>query len=184
MRRWWKTLAGVAALAGCGSDSYDLDGGDQVTVGQAFVAQRKCGDCHQPPGDGDGVLSGQTDPVTGSSAYGGNLTPDHATGIGDWADVEVVRAIRYGVDNHQMKLCPEMPRYDGSDGGMPFMTDLEANAIVAYLRSLPPVRRAAPGSICPPIKVAPLDFATTDDAGAADDAGAGDAAVPADGGAD
>jgi hypothetical protein len=45
-----------------------------------------------------------------------------------------------------------MPRFDGSDPAQPAMTDVEANAIVAYLRALPAVKRAIPESQCPPIK--------------------------------
>ena len=53
------------------------------------------------------------------------------------SDIEIVGAIREGVDNNQRVLCPEMPRYNGSAPNVPAMTDLEAYAIVAYLRSLP-----------------------------------------------
>ena len=60
-----------------------------------------------------------------------------------------------------------MPRFDGTDKTQPFMTDVEATAIVAYLRSLKPVDNAVPESMCPPIKPRPpADMAvpaTTDD---------------------
>ncbi len=85
-------------------------------------------------------------------AYGDNLTPDVATGLGAWADIEIVRAMRNGVDHANMVLCPTMPRYDGSDGTVPAMTDLEADLIVDYLRSLPAVSRTIPVSVCPPIE--------------------------------
>ena len=61
---------------------------------------------------------------------------------GNWADIEVIRAIRFGVDNEQSPLCPTMPKFGD-------MTDLEANAIVAYLRSLPPVSHKVPGPFGP-----------------------------------
>ena len=138
----------MAGGVGCGKDSYDLDGGDELIVGKDFVQQRGCPTCHQSSNAADGVLSGQTTAVPNSTAYGSNLTPDVATGLGAWADIEIVRAMRAGVDNQQMPLCPAMPT-------APDMTDLEANAIVAYLRSLPPVARAIPASMCPPIKPAP-----------------------------
>jgi hypothetical protein len=163
--RWGWALLWI--VAGCAEESYDLDGGDQVTVGKAFLQERGCAECHQSPSGSDGVLSGQTAPRPDSSAFGSNLTPDHATGIGDWADIEVLRAIRYGVDDHQMPLCPTMPRYDGSDPTQPAMTDLEGYAIVAYLRSLAPVSRAIPASKCPPLKPPPdLAAPLADDGGA------------------
>ncbi|MCA1663902.1 MAG: hypothetical protein LC659_06500, partial [Myxococcales bacterium] len=49
-------------------------------------------------------------------------------------------------------LCPTMPRFDGSDPKQPAMTDVEATAIVAYLRALAPVTHAVAASMCPPLK--------------------------------
>src|SRR5262249_6356412 len=106
-----------------------------------------------------------------------------------------------GVDTRGMPLCPAMPHYDGEfmDAGASdpifthasFMTDLEADAIVAYLRSLPAVSRQIPASVCPPIEPPPaFDLATQDqsviDASAPDLAssdGGADLAEPVDGGA-
>ena len=144
--RWPILLALV--VAGCGDEAYDLDGGDQIPVGRAYVAERGCPACHQSPNAADGILSGQTTARAGTLVYPANLTPDSATGLGDWADLEIIRAMRAGVDNQQLPLCPPMPRFDGSDAKEPAMTDLEANAIVAYLRSLPAVARAIPASQC------------------------------------
>ena len=154
----------VLVMSSCQARTTPADGdaGAALAIGEAFVEQRGCARCHQSDNAADGVLSGRTAPVPGTMTYGGNLTPDPLTGIGNWADIEVVRAIRYGVDNQQLLLCASMPHYDGSDAGsaQPFMTDLEAAAIVAYLRSLPRVaRRDIPLSICPPIKEPPSDLA-------------------------
>jgi hypothetical protein len=67
--------------------------------------------------------------------------------------------MRYGVDIHGLPLCPPMPHFDGSDPTQPFMTDVEANAIIAYLRSLPPLERKIPSSTCLPLKpVTPVDL--------------------------
>jgi hypothetical protein len=179
----------VAIVAGC-SGTYDLDGGDQIAVGEQFVAQRGCAKCHQSPNAADGILSGQTTPVPTTMAFGSNLTPDHATGIGDWADIEIVRAMRSGVDHQQQPLCPAMPHYDGTDATPAYhepMTDLEANAIVAYLRSLPPVTRldgGIPASMCPPIKPPPQDSGVAVDLAVPDLAAPPlDGAAPPDGGA-
>jgi hypothetical protein len=145
----------VLLLGACSSkDSYDLDGGDLITVGGLFLKQRGCAMCH---GDASSGWSGQSD-LQATMEYGSNLTPDVDTGLGAWADIEIIRAMRYGVDNHQMPLCPTMPHFDGSDKNPQYhdaMTDLEANAIVAYLRSLPAVSRKIPDSMCPPLKPAP-----------------------------
>jgi hypothetical protein len=138
-------------LGGC--KHYDLDKpSDRIAAGKRYVADRKCGSCHQSPSSADGILSGQTSPRPGTMAYGDNLTPDVTTGLGAWADIEIVRAMRAGVDHAQMVLCPTMPRYDGSDAKIAAMTDLEADLIVDYLRSLPAVSRTIPPSVCPPIE--------------------------------
>ena len=145
----------IALVAGCdsGGDDGGADLGLQATIGLEFVQQRGCATCHAA--DGSDVLSGRDTPIEGSMAYAGNLTPDTTTGLGAWADIEIVRAMRFGVDNAEMPLCPTSPRYDGSDPNQPAMTDVEAAAIVAYLRVLQPVTHAVPASMCPPIKPPP-----------------------------
>jgi hypothetical protein len=138
-------------LAACGSSSTTpaLDLGTEQIIGQEFVQQRGCPDCHQSSNPADGILSGVTTPRPNTMAYPANLTPDVTTGLGAWADIEIIRAMRYGVDNAGVPLCPPMPHFDGSDPKQPMMTDVEANAIVSYLRALPPVKRAIPESACP-----------------------------------
>ena len=147
-----------ATTVGCNTSSDDggADLGLQAQIGLEFVQQRGCPTCHSPDGATAGAaMSGRVMPLAGTHAYPPNLTSDVATGLGGWADIEIVRAMRYGIDNGQAPLCPPMPHFDGSDPAQPFMTDVEAAAIVAYLRSLPPVSRAVPSSMCPPLKPAP-----------------------------
>jgi mono/diheme cytochrome c family protein len=137
-----RALVALVALAGC-SDA-------PVAQGRQLVAERGCAGCHQSAARGDGVLSGQATPQPGTLAYPANLTPDRATGLGGWADIAIVRAVRFGVDDEQLPLCAPMPRFDGSDPARPWLSDGEADALVAYLRSLPPVRRDdIPPSRCP-----------------------------------
>ena len=182
-RGTWLFVAVVspAWLLGAGCKHYNLDNPqDRIAVGKRYVADRKCGSCHQSSTKSDGVLSGQSTPRPGTMAYGDNLTPDVTTGLGAWADIEIVRAMRNGVDRADMILCPTMPRYDGSDGTVTAMTDLEADLIVDYLRSLPAVSRTVPTSVCPPIEPpVPPDLAMPDtpiDA-AVMDASVGDLAI-------
>ena len=162
----------IATLAGCDSDSSDNgpDLGMQATIGLEFVQQRGCATCHAP--DGSNELSGRDTPAQGTMAYPANLTSDTATGLGAWADIEIVRAMRFGVDNEQSPLCPPMPHFDGTDPKQPEMTDVEAAAIVAYLRTLVPVAHQVPESMCPPLKPPPpVDMAvapTPDDMTQAD----------------
>lgn len=182
---WLRLLVvATAGSAACDDTPYDRDGGALVAEGWAYLQQRGCPTCHE---DGDGTLSGQATPRPGTTAFPHNLTSERTTGLGAWADIEIVRAIRYGFDPDDNPLCPPMPRFDGTDPSRPFMTDYEAGAIVAYLRSLPPVRAARPASYCPPLKSPPSDMAmppSNDDLAVPDLATPLDLAELADGGAD
>lgn len=64
-----------------------------------------------------------------------NITPDKATGIGDWTDGEVVRAMREGVSRDGSPLFPQMPYQTFAKT----LSDDDALAIVAYLRTLKPI---------------------------------------------
>jgi hypothetical protein len=165
-----RTLPGLAlalSLSACSSKPSGLatlDLGTQAQIGLEFATQRGCATCHQSSRDSDGILSGQTTPAPMTAhVFPGNLSNDIMSGLGGWADIEIVRAMRYGVDNASQPLCPPMPHFDGSDPKQPAMTDVEANAIVAYLRALPPVARAIPPSLCPPLKPPAIDMATAHD---------------------
>lgn len=73
-----------------------------------------------------------------------NLTPDD-TGIARWTDDMLLRAIREGVSHDGRPLHPQM--WSSSFRALP---DEDAEAIVAYLRSLKPIRRALPMTAVPP----------------------------------
>jgi mono/diheme cytochrome c family protein len=73
--------------------------------------------------------------------YVSNITPDPETGIGAWSDGELVRALREGLDREGRVLFPAMEAelWRG-------LSDEDALALVAYLRSLPPVRNEVPAN--------------------------------------
>jgi cytochrome c553 len=66
-----------------------------------------------------------------------NITPDAETGLGAWTDDEILRAFREGVGRDGHALFPMMPY-----GVFREMSDEDAHSIVAYLRSIDPVRNA------------------------------------------
>ncbi|MBI4509348.1 MAG: c-type cytochrome [Deltaproteobacteria bacterium] len=70
-----------------------------------------------------------------------NITQDPVTGIGAWSDDEILRAIREGVDRSGRALFPMMPYQAYRD-----LSDDDAHAVVAYLRSLAPVENTVPKS--------------------------------------
>ena len=65
-----------------------------------------------------------------------NLTPDKETGIGNHTDGEVLRAMREGVAKDGHALFPQMPFQTYAQT----LADDDALAIIAYLRTLPPVK--------------------------------------------
>src|SRR5262249_40245913 len=66
-----------------------------------------------------------------------NITQDAETGIGSWTDDEILRAIRDGVGRDGGLQLPPMPFPSWQS-----MSDEDALAMVAYLRTVPPVKNA------------------------------------------
>jgi hypothetical protein len=140
-------------------DAGVLDGA--VVEAGALLAQSltpNCAYCHGSDYRGNLAVT--------PGAYSKNITPDPATGVGCWTDAQLVQAILYGNTPDGGPLCV-MPQWStrGLDAG-------QAEMIVQYLRSLPPIVNQAQPTDCD-------DF--TADAGAdASDAGAlGDASSDA-----
>jgi len=117
------------------------DGGPMT--GAEAVAYRGCPKCHGSD------MAGSTAPLpnqpAGVALYPPNLTPDPATGVGQWTDLQLHDAIVDGVDKEGLRLCPQMKHYGT-------MTDAEVAAIIGYMRALPAVNKVIPGSSCPPLK--------------------------------
>ncbi len=99
-----------------------------------------CGNCHTPQGP-DGPLpgmelaGGMEIALPGFSAHAANITPDPETGIGNWTDEQIIAAIREGRRPDGTTIGPPMPF-----GQYRSMSDADARAVVAYLRSVAPVR--------------------------------------------
>jgi mono/diheme cytochrome c family protein len=119
-----------AALRGSAPDDASIQ------AGLALVGERHCQSCHG--GDLRGSASGLGQP-NGGVAYPSNLTPDPSTGLGCWTDDQIAHAILDGVDKDGATLCAPMPNF--ADAGLDRASTL---AIVAYLRSLPPIAHPIP----------------------------------------
>ena len=66
-----------------------------------------------------------------------NITPDSETGIGKWTEAEIVTALRNGTRPDGTLIGPPMPiRFYRQ------LSDRDAAAIAAYLRSLRPISHA------------------------------------------
>lgn len=104
-----------------------------------------CDGCHTPRGPGGLLMEKRFSggpQVWETPAYtvrGTNITPDRDTGIGAWSDAEIRRALVEGVRPDGTPLSPQMP--------FPFykiLTARDLDAVVAYLRSVAPVRNRVP----------------------------------------
>jgi hypothetical protein len=72
------------------------------------------------------------------------MTPDKKTGLGSWTNEQIVTAIRTGKRPDGRMLAPIMPYNDFAN-----LTKEDALAIVAYLKSLPPISNKVPGPFGP-----------------------------------
>ena len=113
----------------------------------------ECFECHSPLYDDDRVLPIETKLGAGdilnekTRLVAPNITPDPETGAGRWTDDQLVRAIRQGISHDGRRLSVVMPYPTLS-----ILTNDDVHAIVAYLRSLPPVRNELPKWV--PLRVA------------------------------
>ena len=110
-----------------------------------------CMECHTPRKvalafDEDRLLSGienlfDVDPPddTKGAISAPNLTPDPETGLGTWTDGEIKSALLDGISRTGTPLHPTMPSFVYHN-----MTADDADAIILYLRSIPPLKHAVP----------------------------------------
>jgi mono/diheme cytochrome c family protein len=133
----------------------------QVERGKYLVTIAGCNDCHTPgyflgKPDFSRTLSGSDVGFTipGLGAFvGRNLTPDKETGLGKWTDEQIVTAFTKGVRPDGRQLAPIMPWQE-----LAALAPDDAKAIVAYLRSIPPVKNAVPGPFGPDAAPSTLVF--------------------------
>ncbi|MBT8101062.1 MAG: cytochrome c [Gammaproteobacteria bacterium] len=145
MFRLSTTLLVSCVLVACSSEPTEealIARGDYLVNG--IVA---CGNCHTPRNPdatavADMRLAGSfviEEPVF--RAYAPNITQDHETGIGSWSDAEIMRAIREGVRPDGTIIGPPMPILSYRK-----MSDSDVQAIVAYLRTVAPIKNIVPRS--------------------------------------
>lgn len=117
---------------------------DKVAFGKYLATGKvECYSCHSPtfktmnimePEKTPGYFSGGN-PMTGEDGkvvLTRNLTPDKETGIGNMTEEQFIKAVKYGQRDGKPALRQPM---------IPFtaMTDEEASAIYAYLRTIPAI---------------------------------------------
>lgn len=125
---------------------------DLVKRGEYLVRIMDCGGCHTVGGlffqpDNTKFLIGDTVGFTGpwGTAYPKNLTPDDETGLGKWTDEEIIKALRLRVRKNGKPTLPMMPTFDA-------LSDEDARAVAAYLKSLKPVKNVVPENLPPGVE--------------------------------
>jgi mono/diheme cytochrome c family protein len=118
---------------------------DKVAFGKYMATGKvECFSCHSPSFETMNIMEPEKTPgyFSGGNAMTDeegkiiltrNLTPDKETGIGNWTEDQFIKAVKYGQREGKPALRRPM---------VPFteMTDEEASAIFAYLKTLPAIR--------------------------------------------
>ena len=138
--RWDRTFEAPAEEVVASTDPAVIEHGRQLAYGAAH-----CADCHLDPAtELPEVARGKFLPLAGGRTFvtpigvfpSPNLTPDPETGIGRRTDAELLRLLRHNVRHDGRAALPAMNFQDLSGEDMV--------AVVSFLRSQPPVRRAFP----------------------------------------
>ena len=105
----------------------------QVARGAYLARAGNCMGCHTTTG-GAAYAGGRGVPTPFGTVYAPNLTPDANTGIGAWSAADFWRALHHGRSRDGRLLYPAFPYPNYTR-----MTREDADALHAYLRSLPAV---------------------------------------------
>lgn len=151
-----QTTLGVLVLIGISApEMVNAQAGqtqEKLRRGEYLATIMDCGGCHTP-----GVFLGKPDvqrPLAGSEVgfhipglgifFPRNLTPDRETGLGSWSEADIVKAVRQGIRPDGRVLAPAMPYKSYGK-----LTDADAAALAAYLKSLKPAVNQVPAIIGP-----------------------------------
>ena len=122
---------------------------EKIARGRYLSVVTGCNDCHTPgtlygAPDMTRMLAGSEIGWTGpwGTTYAANLTPDPATGLGNYTEDDIVAAVRTGHKKDGSPVLPPMPWPNYAQ-----FTDEDAYALAAFLKSIPPVVHAVPKNL-------------------------------------
>lgn len=111
-----------------------------IARGATLAALGDCAVCHTASG-GTPYAGGRAIPTPFGTVFATNITPDPATGIGNWSLAAFQRAMRDGIDREGRHLYPVLP--------YPHFTlasDDDIGAMYAFLMTRAPVVQTAPAN--------------------------------------
>jgi len=94
--------------------------------------------CHTAP-KGIHNAGAREFPIPFGTVYSTNITPDRETGLGAWTDQQIHDAMTKGIRRDGSRILPVMP-YEKYSG----MAQEDLKALIAYLRTLRPVKKTTP----------------------------------------
>ena len=123
-----------------GKQATEAELSDKLARGRYLLTIAHCLECHTPEGPsavhdfaGASGKGGRTFKGPWGESISPNITADPAAGLGGWSDDEIKRAITQGIARDGHKLKPPM-----AYAAYASMTAQDLDAIVAFLRTLPP----------------------------------------------
>ena len=139
---WWLSARRHAPLPAATSIEARLQDPALIERGAYLATIGDCAACHTAQG-GEPYAGGRALPTPFGDVPAPNLTPDDATGLGQWSFDAFWRALHEGVGRDGRALYPAFPYTSYTK-----VSREDAFALFAYLRSLRPVRnQAAPPSL-------------------------------------
>ena len=111
---------------------------EQIAKGQYIFALAGGCACHTVP-KGTPNAGGRAFPIPFGTVYSTNITQDKETGLGDWTDQQIHDAMTKGIRRDGSRILPVMP-YEKYSG----MAQTDLQALIAYLRTIKPVKKATP----------------------------------------
>ena len=135
-----RLLALLVLTASCGGVASARAADNAAIARGAYLATAAdCTACHtDKKGGGQPFAGGRALPTPFGTFYGPNITPDPATGIGNWSAADFKRALREGKDDESKYRYPVFP-FTSFTG----MSDQDIADLYAYFMSLPPVNGRA-----------------------------------------
>jgi len=135
---WALNVRGESPLTALADRPAAAPNAEQIRRGEYLARAGNCAACHTARG-GTPYAGGKGIDTPFGTLFAGNLTPDPTTGLGGWSADEFWRALHNGRSKSGRLLYPAFPyaSYTKISRG-------DADAIHAYLQSLPPVQQATP----------------------------------------
>ena len=129
----WLFLVGMVFTGLAFATVTTADDNSRVVKGEYLAKAGDCIACHTNPG-GALFAGGRALPTPFGTIYSSNITPDPATGIGNWSAEDFYKTMHEGRFPDGGLLYPVMPYASYTK-----VTRADSDAIFAYLRSVPSV---------------------------------------------